>query len=395
MKLLVYSHFFTPSIGGVETMVFSLAQGLAALRLPDGGKQFDVTVATQTPAGDFDDRSLGFRVIRLPGLGALWGLVRASDVVHLAGPALSPLLFCWLARKPVVVEHHGYQASCPNGLLLHQPDRTLCPGHYQAGRYAECLRCQASEISMFRSWTSLLRMFPRGFLVRRATANIAVTQYVLERQALPRSVVILHGIEDSLSEEHFSAPSSEGAAKICFGYVGRFVREKGISVLVDAARLLKEEHLEFEVRLIGDGPERARLEEKIARYELESCVHITGFLTGAALSQTLRDVRVIVMPSIWEETAGLAAIEQMMLGRLVIASGIGGLGEVVGDAALRCPPGNAGALAQCMRRVLHEPALIDGYGGKARARALQLFARGRMIEEHAGVYLEVIRKTRG
>jgi glycosyltransferase involved in cell wall biosynthesis len=96
------------------------------------------------------------------------------------------------------------------------------------------------------------------------------------------------------------------------------------------------------------------------------------------------------MPSVWEETAGLAAIEQMMRGRLVIASNIGGLGEVVGSAGLRFAPGDATALAECMRRVLHQPQLIDAIGREARVRALTLFARHRMIDEHRRVYREAL-----
>jgi glycosyltransferase involved in cell wall biosynthesis len=395
MKLLVYSHFFAPSVGGVETIVFSLAEGLAALRTADGATQFDVTVATQTPAEGFDDGSLRFRVVRQPRLGLLWSLVRSSDVVHLAGPALAPLFLCWLARKPVVVEHHGYQASCPNGLLLHQPDRKVCPGHFQAGNYAECLRCQRAETSAVRSLSKLFWMIPRRFLVPRATANIAVTQHVLERQGLPRSVVILHGIDDTLREERRRAPSGETMEKVCFGYIGRFVQEKGVAVILEAARLLRQENPVFEIRLIGDGPERRQLEEKISRYDLKSQVFITGFLKGAAFSQAIRDVRVIVMPSIWEETAGLAAMEQMLGGRLVIASGIGGLAEIVGDTALLCTPGDPESLVECMRKVIQEPSLIEVYGQKARERALRLFSLQRMIDEHTEVYRQAIQKMKG
>src|SRR5271155_1358873 len=122
MKLLVYSHYFAPSVGGVETIVVSLARGLADLRTVDRRARFDLTVATETPAGDFDDRSLPFLVVRLPSLGKLWRLIRAADVIHIAGPSLAPLFLAWLARKPVVVEHHGYQAICVNGVLVHQPD---------------------------------------------------------------------------------------------------------------------------------------------------------------------------------------------------------------------------------------------------------------------------------
>jgi glycosyltransferase involved in cell wall biosynthesis len=97
------------------------------------------------------------------------------------------------------------------------------------------------------------------------------------------------------------------------------------------------------------------------------------------------------MPSVWEETAGLSAIEQMMRGKLVIVSAIGGLQEVVGDTGLTFPPGDANALAECMRSVIDNPASLLDLGKKARDRALALFERQRMIDEHASVYRRVVR----
>ncbi len=113
---------------------------------------------------------------------------------------------------------------------------------------------------------------------------------------------------------------------------------------------------------------------------------ITGFLTGDAFANALQDVTVVVMPSTWEETAGLAAIEQMMRGRLVIAADIGGLSEVLGDTGLKFTPGNAVSLANCLRSVIENPALIWLIGEKARNRALRLFQRSKMITEHAQIY---------
>jgi glycosyltransferase involved in cell wall biosynthesis len=176
-------------------------------------------------------------------------------------------------------------------------------------------------------------------------------------------------------------------------FVGRFVSEKGIPVLLQAVALLKREGLDFEVRLIGDGPERGNLESIIRRENLGDIVKVTGFLHGEEMVKALSDVRVVIIPSVCEETAGLAAIEQMMRGRLVIASNIGGLGEVVGDAGLRCEPGNVDSLASCMKSVILDRSLIDSIGMNARKRAMQLFKRARMIQEHATIYSSIFQNA--
>jgi glycogen synthase len=386
MKLLIYSHYFAPSIGGVESIVLSLARGLAELHTSANENQFEVTVVTQTPVGNFNDQALPFRIVRQPGLIRLWRLIRASDVIHIAGPALAPLALAKLARKPEVVEHHGYQAICPNGQLIHQPDGSMCPGHFQAKRYGECLRCEHLQRATLSSLSSVALMFPRYWLSRRAAWNLAITRHVMKRNALPRSLVVHYGVEPPAQRGPLHFPKGAASAGICFGYVGRLVSEKGIPTLLHAARILKEEGYEFQLRVVGDGPERPKLEALIDADHLGSCIRITGYRSGQDLAEAVRDIDVVVMPSICEETAGLAAIEQMMRGRLVIASDIGGLAEVVADAGLKCTPGSADALAECMRRVLLDPTLVDALGKKARDRALHLFARARMIEEHAHVY---------
>ena len=395
MKLLIYSHYFAPGVGGTETIVMSLAAGLVELRDADGRCQFEVTLATQTPAGKFYDGALAFRVVRQPRLAALWRLIRWCDVVSVAGAALPPLLLARLAGKPAVVEHHTYQAVCPNGLLVHQPDSSICPGHFQARRYGKCLRCQNCEKPFFHGVKTLLWMAPRYWLSRNAAKNIAVSRRSCEVAALPRSTVVYHGIADPLGNDDIAQPARNSSLPISFAYVGRFVPEKGIPALLHAAGLLVKAGHEFEVRLVGDGPERAKLETIIAQEQLENCVRITGFLTGDALANMLSNINVVVVPSVWEETAGLAAIEQMMRGRLVIASDVGGLGEIVGEGGLKFAAGDANALADCMRAVLQDRSVIDSYGRRGRQRALQFFVHDRMIQEHAIVYREVALGAKG
>ena len=104
---------------------------------------------TRTAANGMDDSALPYRIIRRPSLLQLARLIREADVIHIAGPCFVPLVLVWLLGKPAAVEHHGYHASCPNGLLLMDRDRSLCPGHFMAGGLAKCLACNSGAIGWF------------------------------------------------------------------------------------------------------------------------------------------------------------------------------------------------------------------------------------------------------
>src|SRR5437660_12498072 len=91
-------------------------------------------------------------------------------------------------------------------------------------------------------------------------------------------------------------------------YVAHLVIEKGIPLLLEAATILKKEGLRFRVMIVGDGAERNSLEIMTRDLGLSDEVSFAGCLRGDALHMAVRDVTALVMPSIWEETAGLAAM---------------------------------------------------------------------------------------
>ena len=76
----------------------------------------------------------------------------------------------------------------------------------------------------------------------------------------------------------------------------------------------------------------------------------------------------------------------MMRGRLVIASDIGGLGEIVGDVGLKFPAGDVATLADQMKKVIRHNAEVSTLGKAAQARAHSLFLADRMASEHASAY---------
>ncbi len=391
MKVLIYTNPFAPTVGGAEKFVMLLAQGLSRLSESKIDATVEVTVVTPTPADDFNDSELGFRIVRRPKFSELVRLVREADVVQIAGPCFLPLLLGWLLGRPVVIEHHGYPASCPNGLLFYEPTKTVCPGHFLARRYIECLRCNAVNVGWFKSLQMLLLTFPRRWLCGHVAANTPISMHVQRRLELPSSRVIYYGIPDAPSDVECQVFSPSNGSPLCFAYVGRLVSLKGLPLILEAAHTLQKEGYNFQLKFIGDGPEQAELKRLTEKLGLPERVQFTGFMTGTSFQAAMKDVAAVLMPSVWEETAGLAAIEQMMRGKLVIASDIGGLGEVVGDSGLRFPPGSTEALAQCMRSVLRHPEIIAERGGAARRRALDLFRVQRMVEEYLDLYSRLAR----
>lgn len=384
MKLLVYSHFFAPSVGGVEAIVLSLAGGLAGLRNSNGAPQFEITLVTQTPAGDYDDSANPFRTIRQPSIVQLRRLIRNTEVVHVAGPALAPLLLSLFARKPFIVEHHGFQTICPNGQLLIEPASLPCPGHFMAGRQTECLRCNSKQgwAASYKLW---ILTFARRFLCARAAANVTPTQWLGNLLQLPRVTAIPHGLE-SIEPISRSEPPP-GRPVIVFQ--GRLVTTKGVRLLFEAARILREQNRDFELLIIGEGPERESLEHFARDSRLETQVRFAGRLNGTQLDAALARASAVVVPSLGGEVFGLVVAENMLRALPIIASDLGAFTEVLGGSGLTFRNGDAAALTVSLGRLLDNPSLAANLGLHARERALDFCDKSRMIEAHARVYRDV------
>jgi glycosyltransferase involved in cell wall biosynthesis len=96
----------------------------------------------------------------------------------------------------------------------------------------------------------------------------------------------------------------------------------------------------------------------------------------------MNTVTALVMPSICEDVAPVAVLEQMMQERLIIGSKIGGLAEEIGDAGLTFESGNANALAERMQQVIEQPDLAQPLGKRARERALAFYTLQRQLNEY-------------
>ena len=385
MKLLIYSHYFPPSIGGVETIVLALAGGMADFPALSLGTRFEVTLVTQTPRGNFEDGHFPFQIVRQPPLGQLWRLIRAADVLHLSGPSLTPLLFAYLARRPVVVEHHGFQTVCPNGQLFMESLDEPCPGHFMAHHHTTCLRCNVrwGALSSASHW---LLTFVRRFLCSYASSNVVPTQWLGGQLGLPRTACLAHGLETIAP-----VPQHPRAGQPILAFQGRLVSTKGVAVLLEATRVLKEERdRPVKLLIIGDGPEREPLERLMRQKGLSNEVRFVGSVPAPQLEQMLSSVWGIVVPSVAGEVFGLVVAENMFRAIPVIASDLGPFVEILGNTGVVFRNQDPVDLADQIVKLLDDSAGATQLGRRARERAVDYYTRSRMIEAHARLYRSVV-----
>jgi glycosyltransferase involved in cell wall biosynthesis len=192
-----------------------------------------------------------FCVIRQPGTSQLRRLILEADVVHVAGAAIAPILWSLLAVKPVV-EHHGFQTICPTGQLFQEPQNVPCPEHLMAGNHGACLRCcraTSTPVSSFRLW---LFTFVRRLLCKLVSVNIASTAWLANLLLLPRAETVPHRLPPAPPVVRIAG--TDDVPSVVF--VGRLVTTKGVRLLLDAARMLKERKRAFAIQIVGSAPER-------------------------------------------------------------------------------------------------------------------------------------------
>jgi glycosyltransferase involved in cell wall biosynthesis len=175
-------------------------------------------------------------------------------------------------------------------------------------------------------------------------------------------------------------------------FVGRLDAAKGVFDLVDALALLRRQHPTAQLTLVGAGPDRERLERRIAELGLAHAVTLTGTVLNRELPAYLRGADVFIAPSRttrkWEEQVGMTIIQALACGLPTVATRSGAIPEYLpdGEAGLLVPEGSPQALAGAIAAVLASAPLRERLG-----RAGQALARSRYnAAENARVAEEVI-----
>jgi glycosyltransferase involved in cell wall biosynthesis len=217
--------------------------------------------------------------------------------------------------------------------------------------------------------------------LRAADAVIACSNAVAECFPQGRAEVIYAGLETG-ARPHAPA-TSEGPLKL--GVLGRLIPLKNVEGLINAVAHLAARGIDVRVEVAGSGPSESSLRELVASLGIADRVRFLGWRVD--VDRLLSSWDALVMPSL-EEGFPLSALEAMAAARAVVASRVGGLGELVVDGVTGylLPAGDTGALADCIAELACNRQRLATMGDAGWERAHGLFSAARMAQQTVQVY---------
>ncbi len=178
----------------------------------------------------------------------------------------------------------------------------------------------------------------------------------------------IHVVHCGVDEMFLTKPPTPITKQPQLVCVGRLSEQKGHLLLIEAARRLAVEGLQFKLVLAGDGDLRSQIETMITQFELQDCIEITGWVSNTEVQQQILASKALVLPS-FAEGLPVVIMEALALGRPVISTYIAGIPELVepGTCGWLVPSGSVEALTAVMRKVLQLPVEQLEQIGKAGA----------------------------
>jgi glycosyltransferase involved in cell wall biosynthesis len=376
MKILQVVPYFHPHVGGVESHALALSEGLIKL-----GHEVTVLTANHTNALPDVEFFHGIKIVRVSTLGNLFntpinpGIYTAIkrmnfEIAHLHYP---PPLASFIAalslvkmRKPYVLTYHcDVDIPVPLGSIIVEIYQSTM-GRYTVENASKVIVHTKTYHATSRSiWNTEPAIIPSAV----DTTRFHPGKYSPEiRKKFHNAKIVL--------------------------FVGRLVHQKGVEFLIESAKYLDHDTV---VVIIGDGPERARLEELVKIRKLEHKVFFTGKVSHEELPEYYASADVFVLPSTSRlEAFGLVITEAMACARPVVVSDIPGVNEVIENEqeGLLSTPMVPEDIAKKINTILHNPELARKLGENGRKKVLERYEWIKIARQVEEVYSQVVSSSK-
>lgn len=366
------------NVGGAGRYVIYLLQQPAM-------REFDVEVACPSGGRLIEELSgLGIKVIplspacqdrslSLSGIRELYQIIKKNkyDIVH-SHSSLSARVAARLSGiRGVVYTRHGLGGAFGSD-RVHPVPGSIGPESRESRRWPGGISGPASILG---------RLTQRFFSAYFADAIIAVSEAAAENLVrcgiIPSKITVIENgvpvplLGDFLDLEHGSEPGGAITNEVTkerslvVGTVGRLSPEKGHSVLIQAAAIIRNRFPSCRFLIVGDGPLKDRLQNLAYDLGLEKEIEFIGYRPD--VQPYLKSMDVFALPS-YTEAMPLSLLEAMALGLPIVASKVGGIPEVIKDGynGFLVEPGNEKDLADKIIRFLESPHVRKAMGQAGR-----------------------------
>lgn len=360
--------YYPPEVGGLESHVHYLCRALA-----QAGHDVEVVTSRSMPDTPASEVMDGVRVTRtwFPGKST------AGWIAHAAASIPATLR---AARGADVLHAQAFQSIPPMGVARARTGAPLVSTWHTS---------HFLRLATRPGWSTLL-----GRLVAAGDANLSASEEIarVAESLAPGRVVraVTNGVETSIFAPTTPAldPPPPGRRRVVVPR--RLFEKNGVEFAVRAVPLIAERH-DVELVLVGDGPERGRLESLARELKIGERLRFLGARPHAEMPGLLCSAELAVFPSLMEATS-VAALECMACEVPVAASRVGGLPEIVDHAVGGLfEPGNPADLARVVSDLLDDPRLT-ARGEVGRARVIAEWSNERLARYHLELYEELIRR---
>jgi glycosyltransferase involved in cell wall biosynthesis len=267
-------------------------------------------------------------------------------------------------------------------VVLHTFHGHVLKGYFDAGRTAFFRHV---ERTLARASDVLVAVSPE---VRDELVELGVAPY-------DKFVVIRLGIP---LEERLGDPTANSDYRRLYGipedafvvgWVGRMTEVKDTGAVLEIVRATRDRGVEAVLCMVGDGPDRERLEQLAHELGIARSCYFVGYQSDVAGYYRLFDA--FVLPSVNEGTP-VSAIESLASGTAVVANRVGGVPDVVRDGVdgFLVEPGDIDAAAARLAELAVDPALRTRLGASGRTRALERYSVARLVDDVDRLYRSLL-----
>ena len=376
MRVVMLSNSFPPEIGGIQAHVVNLAQSLAAQ-----GNEVRVVTVRRNKSQRVRDTFGGLKVTRLPQLN----FAKTLTAQYLAA-ASAVLIALRLRGEADVVHYHTYWPDAFTAFLVNK----FVPTIYTAHESRFLIMSEQGESR--RKLELALKPF-QGIIAPSTELLTVARQLGVSRD---RSVFIPNAVDANKFSPRVERGSLRSLSDIPADHIlilcpRRLVPKNGVEFLIDGLRLVRQRFEKISLVIVGDGPEREKLEARASEFGLQNSVVFLGNQSNDNLPRFYADADIVAIPSLKEATS-IAGLEAMASARAVVATNVGGLPEIIEDgvSGLLVAPSDPEALALAIMRLIEAPDLREQLGLAARACVERKFTWDQVANETTNAYERAI-----